>query len=90
MLSSRTPNFEQSNAIVKKGGVLLSAGAGSGKTFVIIEHIVFLLREMRSKLSHDDLVKNAANLFSGITLMTFTKKLRVKCRYGLREKLKSL
>ena len=33
----RSPNTEQKFAIESHGGVL-SAGAGSGKTFVLIEH----------------------------------------------------
>ena len=73
-MSTRTPNIEQATAITKKGGVLLSAGAGSGKTFVIIEHIIYLLRETRSQYSTEALQKKMMHILSSITLMTFTKK----------------
>ena len=42
VVPKRTPNAEQEMAIFHNGGKLLSAGAGSGKTFVLIEHLVFL------------------------------------------------
>ena len=71
---ARAPNSEQSLAIAKKGNVLLSAGAGSGKTFVIIEHIIFLLKKHQELYSEEELNKNIANFLSGIVLMTFTTK----------------
>ena len=47
----REPNEEQKVAIQHDGGVLLSAGAGSGKTFVLVEHIVHLVSEFNKKKS---------------------------------------
>jgi ATP-dependent helicase/nuclease subunit A len=38
-------NSEQLKAIEHFGGVLLKAGAGSGKTFVLIHHIEYLLND---------------------------------------------
>lgn len=73
-MSTKSPNIEQERAISRAGGVLLSAGAGSGKTFVIIEHIVFKLQEIRTKHSYEHLSKNITSILSRITLMTFTKK----------------
>ena len=35
----RSPNKEQKVAIEHNGGVLLNAGAGSGKTYVLVEHV---------------------------------------------------
>jgi hypothetical protein len=35
---------EQKKAIFHEGGMLLNAGAGAGKTFVIIEHLVYRLQ----------------------------------------------
>ena len=46
-LLKRSPNEEQQKAIFHTGGKLLSAGAGSGKTFVLIEHLVYLLSQLQ-------------------------------------------
>ena len=41
----KSPNEEQKCAIENTGNVMLQAGAGSGKTFVIINHIIFKIRK---------------------------------------------
>lgn len=70
-------NAEQLPAIQHHGGVLLKAGAGSGKTFVLVEHVLHLTREW-----HQDWERNGAEQafadfigqrFSSTVLMTFTK-----------------
>lgn len=74
---SSKANPEQQLAIEHQGGVLLSAGAGSGKTFVLIQHLVYLVRTKLSEFSiHsiEDREKHVAQFFSQIVLMTFTKK----------------
>ena len=38
-------NEEQLQAIESSGGVILEAGAGSGKTFVIIEHLLKKIKD---------------------------------------------
>lgn len=74
---SRTANSEQLLAIEHQGGVLLRAGAGSGKTFVLVEHIVYLtkswIEEFRQKPSgsFEDFIRQK---FSQVVMMTFTKK----------------
>lgn len=90
---TRTPNFEQKLAIEHHGGVLLSAGAGSGKTFVLVEHLVYLVEEFATAHAHDleahpeKFQRDLRNYFSQIVLMTFTKKaagelsLRIKKRF---------
>ncbi len=65
---------EQLNAINVSSGALLSAGAGSGKTFVIIEHIVsiisiFLKKNDYDKVNYPSLVKD---YLSKIIITTFT------------------
>lgn len=70
----RTPNIEQGKAIFHHGGKLLSAGAGSGKTFVLIEHLVYLLEQLQKKTSSNDWSKVISIELSKIVLMTFTKK----------------
>ena len=82
-------NSEQIKAIQHSGGVLLSAGAGSGKTFVLTEHMIYLSKKFMQELSPDsDQFKIDINSkFRKIVLMTFTNKaageieLRVKKRF---------
>lgn len=74
-MSVRTPNPEQKMAIEHKGGVLLSAGAGSGKTFVLVEHIVYLLSEFKKEKAGETLEeKDIKKFLSSVVMMTFTKK----------------
>lgn len=74
-------NSEQKLAIEHNGGVLLQAGAGSGKTFVLIEHIFYILNNCLYRndgqlitSDHLQLRENLKNKLSKIVLMTFTKK----------------
>lgn len=72
---SRTPNEEQLLAIEHHGGVLLKAGAGSGKTFVLVEHIAYLtsqwIAEAGDKPDFESFIKEK---FSKVVMMTFTNK----------------
>jgi superfamily I DNA/RNA helicase len=70
----RTPNAEQERAIFHNGAKLLSAGAGSGKTFVLIEHLIFLLQNIQIKYPPSDWQRRISSELSKIVLMTFTKK----------------
>ncbi len=77
----RGPNNEQKLAIEHNGGVLLKAGAGSGKTFVLVEHIVYLTKNFIFKdgdelafQSEDELQEKLRKYYSKIVLMTFTNK----------------
>ena len=93
-LKLNSPNDEQKMAIEHDGGVLLSAGAGSGKTFVLVEHVVYLFREKmlsQTGLPLEEVLLNLKKEFSKIVIMTFTKKaagellLRLKKRFKLGE-----
>ena len=73
-----TPNPEQKVAIEHHGGVLLKAGAGSGKTFVLIEHLKYLVDQwiIEFKQSARPIEYFSSFLkskFNKVTLMTFTK-----------------
>lgn len=72
--SVKKANPEQEKAIYHKGGKILSAGAGSGKTFVLIEHMVSLLEDIRQKSVASEWNKKISSELSKIVLMTFTKK----------------
>lgn len=71
------PNPEQKLAIEHTGGVLLKAGAGSGKTFVLIEHITYLVTKWideHKQTGQRELFRSfLKSKFSKIVLMTFTK-----------------
>lgn len=73
----RAPNPEQKKAIEHTGGVLLSAGAGSGKTFVLENHILYLttcwISEYRNQPAQDFSLF-IRQKFKNVVLMTFTKK----------------
>ena len=83
------PNEEQTGAIIHEGGVLLKAGAGSGKTFVLVEHVIHIIKQFNQKhqgLELNDYRLKLREFLSGVVVVTFTKKaagelsLRLKTR----------
>lgn len=72
--SVKTPNAEQMIAINHFGGKILSAGAGSGKTFVLIEHIITWLDNLRMKTPANEWPQVIPFQLPKLVLMTFTKK----------------
>ena len=91
---SRSPNSEQKLAIESNKGALLSAGAGSGKTFVIIHHILFLLDEIYENLDTDLPMeireKNIARKISEIVVMTFTRKAAGEIKARIKKEIDTL
>src|SRR3989338_4115455 len=86
---SRSPNAEQLLAIEHTGGVLLRAGAGSGKTFVLVEHIIFLTRQWISEFkntTNSSFEEYIRQKFSQVVMMTFTKKAAGEMSIRLTEK----
>ena len=84
-----TPNHEQQLAIDVKGGVL-SAGAGSGKTFVIVEHTVQKLKTIARSLQEDSQPGWEQKFLieaSKIALLTFTKKAAAEMKERLRNRI---
>lgn len=90
----QSANKEQIKAIEHHGGVILSAGAGSGKTFVLVEHIVFLARDfvaqMPSSISSIERASRLKNYFSKVVLMTYTKKAAGELIVRIKKKLEKL
>jgi ATP-dependent exoDNAse (exonuclease V) beta subunit len=86
---SRSPNAEQLLAIQHQGGVLLRAGAGSGKTFVLVEHIVYLTNiwieefSQKPEFSFEEYIRQK---YSQVVMMTFTKKAAGEMSIRLTEK----
>lgn len=86
---SRSPNAEQLLAIEHQGGVLLRAGAGSGKTFVLVEHILFLTKTWISEYKTRPLGSFEEYIrlkYSQVVMMTFTKKAAGEMSIRLTEK----
>ena len=74
-----TPNSEQLKAIEHSGGVLLKAGAGSGKTFVLKEHLLYLAGKWIQEFKSENPNVDEFDIFirqklRRIIMMTFTKK----------------
>ncbi|RLA63675.1 MAG: hypothetical protein DRQ88_12125 [Epsilonproteobacteria bacterium] len=89
----RTPNAEQKKAIEHSGGVILKAGAGSGKTFVLVEHVVHLINDFIGKnkdKNKEEFSRVLASFLSKIVLMTFTKKAAGELETRIRVKVNSL
>ena len=87
----RTANPEQKLAIEHQGGVLLRAGAGSGKTFVLVEHIVYLAKQWILTQGHSpNFEEYIRTEFSKIVMMTFTNKAAGEMSIRLNERFKEL
>lgn len=69
-------NEEQVAAILASGSVLLNAGAGSGKTFVIVGHLIQKIFDLSKSLlgNKEELEIRLPLLLERIVVMTFTKK----------------
>lgn len=90
----RQPNSEQRKAIEHFGGVLLKAGAGSGKTFVLVEHIIYLTKKFlfndEENLKEQDqevVLLTLKKYYSAIVLMTFTNKAAGELLIRLKKRL---
>lgn len=82
-------NSEQKLAIEHNGGVLLEAGAGSGKTFVLVEHVVYLVEKFFEKnalLADDQFKIDLSSYLKKIVVMTFTKKAAGELAIRLKKK----
>ncbi len=86
----RSPNPEQRKAIEHEGGVVLRAGAGSGKTFVLVEHFLYLMERFKSEkggLSPLELRSQIKKYLSTLVFMTFTKKAAAELEIRLQNRI---
>ncbi|MFZ4713957.1 MAG: UvrD-helicase domain-containing protein [Bacteriovoracaceae bacterium] len=84
-------NSEQKLAIEHQGGVLLSAGAGSGKTFVLVQHVTYIVNSILAQnLNQEDFHRELKKKFSQMVLMTFTKKATGEIAIRLKDNFKKL
>jgi ATP-dependent helicase/nuclease subunit A len=88
-----TPNNEQIKAIEHFGGVLLKAGAGSGKTFVLKEHMIFLTRNWIKEFGQsidEDFSGFIRGKFKKVVLMTFTNKAAGELKIRLKKEFEDV
>lgn len=78
-------NEEQLKAIRHDGGVLLKAGAGSGKTFVLKEHIIYKTEKWFEEAKKENLEDFLSKKYGQTVLMTFTKKAAGEIQIRLRD-----
>ena len=83
---------EQRDAIESTGGVILEAGAGSGKTFVIVGHLINKISskiEAWKEASDENASKEIEKFLVGIVVITFTRKaageLEIRVKNALEE-----
>jgi len=80
--------LDQKIAIETQGNVLLSAGAGSGKTFVIIEHLLYRISLILDQVSNDeDQERELVLKLRKIALMTFTTKAAGEIKHRLKKRI---
>ncbi len=77
---------EQSRVISSKPGFVLSAGAGSGKTFVLVEYVVNYIYE--NLLNQNE--KEIKSFLSQIYLMTFTKKATAEIALRIQKRISEI
>ncbi len=84
-------NPEQLKACEHHGNVLLNAGAGSGKTTVLVEHVIYTLNQYQIRNSYRDDKNYREELIKflcSIVVVTFTKKAAGEFGIRLTKKLK--
>ncbi len=81
---------EQNEVLNTKGSLILSAGAGAGKTFIVVEYLIKyftdLLDEHKNQ-SLDDYVKEELRL---LCVVTFTKRATLELKERIEKKLQVL
>ena len=67
---------QQEKAIFEKGNILVSAAAGSGKTAVLVERVISILKDKTSNISADELL-----------IVTFTNAAAAEMRSRIEKRL---
>ena len=92
-LESKSPNTEQLRAIKAVGDLAIRAAAGSGKTSVLVQRILWLLAAQRGRdldFAELDAHANGGNLLGRIVATTFTRKAAGELRERLNKSLREL
>ncbi len=75
------PTKQQSLAITEKGNILVSAAAGSGKTAVLVERVISMLKDKNSPVSADELlIVTFTNAAANEMRSRIEKRLDEECR----------
>lgn len=75
------PTKEQEKAIFEKGNILVSAAAGSGKTAVLVERVISILKDKDSDISADELlIVTFTNAAANEMRSRIEKRLDEECR----------
>lgn len=89
--TKRTPNLEQKRAIECLSGMTLSAGAGAGKTFVLVEHLLYRVDDLYLQKFenrwNDSKVKELQAQLLKIVMITFTRKASGELATRIRERV---
>lgn len=83
-------NPEQFQATQTSMGLVLQAPAGSGKTSVIIEHVIFILQRDILDFKGRPSIDSIQQYLSGLVICTFTIKASNELSLRLRNKINSL
>ncbi len=86
-------NDEQKIAIFSDGDVILSAGAGSGKTYVLVRHLLIKVEDIiviNSSLPPSEIIYLIRKYFSETVLMTFTKKAAAEIQIRIKKTILEL
>lgn len=84
------PNFEQEQAINSFEGTCLSAGAGAGKTFVIVEHFFALITKEIKKIDQSQIdIIQIREIIKKVVVITFTVKAAEELFFRLEKRSKS-
>lgn len=81
-------SLEQISAIESKGGVLVSAGAGSGKTAVLVEHLIYWIKDLSSFKQNQEM--ELSQELKRLVVITFTVKAAEEMKMRLFERIDSI
>lgn len=79
---------EQQIAALNDGGILVSAGAGSGKTAVLVEHIIYKIERINSLDVNNE--ASVVEELKRIVVITFTVKASMEMKERLAKRIRNL
>jgi len=83
-------NEEQIRAVTHTGGLSLSAGAGSGKTTVIVGHVIYKIQKFLDSKGTNLTSIELSDFLKKIVVMTYTKKAAAELETRLKKEIGKL